>query len=169
LQRFSQPHAYELFGTHLALDDYRQQIETLFAQHPDPDLFSRPVFWPNGGRIVIGSTPLRRGHATAGPRRSVINPVPVRKVRRRAQCNPVLRHTLYLWANLSRCSCPWDETYYQTLRARGKSHSCALRCLGQRWLKILWKRWQTRTRYDAELHQQNQLQHGSWVLKLQNA
>jgi hypothetical protein len=29
--------------------------------------------------------------------------------------------------------------------------------------------WQTRTCYDASLHQQNQLQHGSWVLKLTNA
>jgi hypothetical protein len=33
--------------------------------------------------------------------------------------------------------------------------------------KILWKMWQTRTCYDAALHQKNQLKHGSWVLKLQ--
>jgi hypothetical protein len=81
----------------------------------------------------------------------------------------VLRHTVYLWADLSRRICPWANTYYQSLRKRGKSHACALRCLGQRWLKILWKMWQTRTCYDASLHQQNQLQHGSWVLKLTNA
>ena len=48
-------------------------------------------------------------------------------------------------------------------------HACALRCLGQRWLKILWKMWQTRTHYDAELHQQHQFRHGSWMLKLRNA
>jgi hypothetical protein len=29
--------------------------------------------------------------------------------------------------------------YYEQLRTRGKSHARALRCLGQRWLKILWK------------------------------
>jgi hypothetical protein len=28
---------------------------------------------------------------------------------------------------------------------------------------------QTGTRYDAELHARNQLKHGSWVLKIQNA
>jgi hypothetical protein len=33
--------------------------------------------------------------------------------------------------------------------------------------KILWKMWQTGSCYDAELHQKNQLRHGSWVLKLQ--
>ena len=55
------------------------------------------------------------------------------------------------------------------MRERGKSHACALRCLGQRWLKILWKMWQDRTRYDAELHSRNQLKHGSWVLKIKTA
>lgn len=40
------------------------------------------------------------------------------------------------------------------------------RALGQRWLKILWKMWQTRRPYDAELHQRNQAAHGSWVLSL---
>ena len=93
---------------------------------------------------------------------------PLHKVYVRWHCHKGLRHTVYLWANLSRHDCPWAETYYQSLRQRGKSHAGALRCLGQRWLTILWKMWQTRSCYDAELHQKNQLQHGSWVLKLQS-
>jgi hypothetical protein len=68
-----------------------------------------------------------------------------------------------------RQSCPWAAVYYEQLRTRGKNHACALRSLGQRWLKILWKMWQTGTRYDAELHARNQLKHGSWVLKIQHA
>jgi integrase len=52
-------------------------------------------------------------------------------------------------------------------RAKGQSHAQALRCLGNRWLKILWKMWQTRTCYDADLHARNQTQHGSWVLQRQ--
>ena len=43
---------------------------------------------------------------------------------------------------------------------------CALRCLGQRWLKILWKMRQTGRPYDEALHLRNQLRHGSWVLAL---
>jgi len=46
-------------------------------------------------------------------------------------------------------------------RAAGKSHACALRCLAQRWLKILWKMWQTHTPYDPEYHARNQQKHGS--------
>jgi transposase len=160
------------------LDDYRQQIEKLFAQHPDHDLFgSLPGTGPKlAPRLLaeLGEDRLRFDSPQALQCYGGTAPVsyqsgPIHKVRVRHHCNPVLRHTLYLWANLSRYSCPWAETYYQTLRKRGKSHACALRCLGQRWLKILWKMWQTRTRYDAELHQKNQLRHGSWVLKLQNA
>jgi hypothetical protein len=56
----------------------------------------------------------------------------------RRHCNKLLRHAVHMWANLSRKSCPWAAVYYEQLRTRGKSHACALRCLGQRWLKILW-------------------------------
>jgi transposase len=90
----------------------------------------------------------------------------VRKVRFRRACQKVLRHTVHLWANLSRAACPWAETYYRRKREQGQSYACVLRCLGQRWLKILWKMRRTGQRYDAELHQRNQLKHGSWVLGL---
>ena len=78
----------------------------------------------------------------------------------------VLRHTVHLWAQCCLRVCPWAEVYYRQKRAAGKSHACALRCLGQRLLKILWKMLQTRQPYDADLHARNQKQHGSWVLAL---
>lgn len=90
----------------------------------------------------------------------------IHRVHLRRQCNKSLRNAVHFWANLSRDSCPWAATYYAALRAKGKSHACALRALGQRWLKVLWKMWQTRTLYDADLHARNQLKHGSWVLQL---
>ena len=90
----------------------------------------------------------------------------IHRVYLRRQCNKSLRNAVHLWANLSREFCPWAATYYAALRAKGKSHACALRALGQRWLKIVWKMWQTRTLYDADLHARNQLKHGSWVLQM---
>jgi transposase len=160
------------------LDDYRQQIEKLFAQHPDHDLFgSLPGAGPKiAPRLLVelGEDRARFESAQALQGYAGTAPVsyqsgPVHRVQIRWRCNKILRHSVHLWVDRSRCSCPWAETYYQSLRQRGKSHACALRCLGQRWLKILWKMWQTRTCYDAELHQKNQLRHGSWVLKLQTA
>jgi hypothetical protein len=45
-------------------------------------------------------------------------------------------------------------------------HAAALRCLGQRWVKILWTMWQSRTPYDEPRHTRNQVRHGSWVVGL---
>jgi hypothetical protein len=52
----------------------------------------------------------------------------------------------------SRKGCQWAAEYYARKREEGKSHACALRCLGQRWLKILWRIWQNRTPYDDHSH-----------------
>src|SRR4249920_968066 len=51
-------------------------------------------------------------------------------------------------------------------RTKDHSHARALRCLGQRWLKIIHKMWMDRTPYNAELHHLNQVKHGSWVFQL---
>jgi hypothetical protein len=71
--------------------------------------------------------------------------------------------------NTSRKTCRRAQAYHQAKREQGKSHSGALRCLGQRRLKILWKMWQTHTPYDPEYHARNQQRHGSWVLQFQPA
>jgi hypothetical protein len=77
-----------------------------------------------------------------------------------------LRTCLFLWAEQSRRRCAWAQAYYRAHRQRGQNHATALRCLGQRWLKILWRMWQDRTPYDEALHIRNQVRHGSWVLEL---
>ena len=160
------------------LDAYRTEIEKLFAEHPDHKLFgSLPGAGPKiAPRLLgeIGSDRARYEDPTglqclAGTAPVSYQSGQIHKVYLRRHCNKPLRHAVHLWANSSRRYCAWAAVYYDQLRARGKSHACALRCLGQRWLKILWKMWQTGTPYDSELHTRNQLQHGSWVLKIQSA
>jgi transposase len=157
------------------IDAYRAEIEKLFAEHPDHDLFGS---LPGAGRKLaprllgeVGSDRARFEdpcslQCLAGTAPVSYQSGQIHKVLIRRQCNKSLRHTVHLWADLSRHSCSWAAVYYGQLRERGKSHACALRCLGQRWLKILWKMWQTHTLYDADLHTRNQLQHGSWVLQI---
>jgi transposase len=160
------------------LEEYRQRIVELFNRHPDHDLFgSLPGA---GGKLAprllaeIGSQ--RSTFADAEGLQCIAGTAPItiksgkyccyQQVR--YACNDTLRATVHLWANLSRTKCAWAEAYYQKHRRDGQSHACALRCLGQRWLKILWKMWQTQTRYDEALHTRNQTRHGSWVLTLQS-
>lgn len=157
------------------LDEYRSAIEELFARHPDHDLFgSLPgVGSKLAPRLMseLGEDRSRfEGHQ---PLQSLAGTAPVsfqsgqiHRVRLRRACNSHLRHAVHLWADCSRAVCGWAQAYYQAHRQRGKSHASALRCLGHRWLEILWKMWQTRTRYDAELHARNQQKHGSWVIQI---
>ena len=160
------------------LELYRERIEALFARHPDHDLFgSLPGIGPKlGPRLLaeLGSDRDRFDSAQslqcyAGTAPVTIQSGQIVKRMMRRACQMSLRTAVHFWANASRRACPWAQAYYAAHRARGKSHACALRCLGQRWLKILWKMWQTKTPYDADLHARNQQQHGSWVLKLEPA
>jgi len=157
------------------LKEYRTYIEALFGQHPDHDLFgSLPGLGRKLGPRMLGEVGDDRSRfETPQAMQCYGGSAPVsyesgqiRKVQFRRACNKHLRHALHLWANLSRVDCPWAEAYYQQKRSEGKSHACALRCLAQRWLKILWKMWQTRTPYDERIHLRNQIQHGSWVISL---
>ena len=157
------------------LQEYRQAIEALFARHPDQDIFgSLPGAGPKLAPRLLGEL----GNAltrfdTAESLQCYGGSAPVtrqsgkqRWVGFRRACNRRLRQTLHLWADLSRHRCAWAEAYYQHKRQQGHAHATALRCLTQRWLKILWKMWQTHTRYDEALHTRNQVRHGSWVVAL---
>lgn len=157
------------------LDGYREAIEKLFAVHPDSDMFgSLPGAGPKlAPRLLseIGSD--RQLYESPAGLQCMAGTAPVsyqsgqiHKVLMRRACNKSLRYAIHLFAEKSRSQCSWAATYYEDQIGRGKSHATALRCLGQRWLKIIWKMWQSSQAYDPELHQRNQLKHGSWVLKL---
>ena len=155
---------------------YRQRIEERFQQHPDHDLFgSLPGAGPKLAPRLLAEVGDQRGRfESAEGLQAFAGTAPVtyqsgqieRHLVRRA-CAPFLRCAVHQWANHSRKRCAWAQAYYQAHRNKGQSHACALRCLGQRWLKILWKMWQDGTCYDEALHMRNQQKHGSWVLALQ--
>jgi len=154
---------------------YRQQIEKLFAEHPDHDLFGS---LPGAKKMLaprllgaVGSDPERYGsqevlQCIAGTAPVSYQSGKISKVRVRWSCDKFLRHTIHLWADCFRKASAWGQAYYQKKRKDGMSHACVMRCLGQRLLKILFRMLKERTPYDAELHARNQLKHGSWVLQL---
>ena len=157
------------------LQEYRQEIRRLFNEHPDHDLFGS---LPGAGeklapRLLSEMGSDRSLFENAQALQCYVGTAPVsfqsgqvHQVYVRFMCNKSFRHAVHLWADLSRKLCSWAQIYYQAQRARGKTHAAALRCLGQRWLKILWKMWQSKTSYNPELHTANQLKHGSWVLSV---
>jgi len=157
------------------LDEYRKRIVGLFGDHPDHDCFgSLPGAGPKiAPRLLSELGANREVFQTAESLQNYAGTSPVTKqsgrsrivILRRA-CNKTLRATVHLWADLSRRACVWAEAYYQKKKADGMNHTAALRCLGQRWVKILWKMWQTGTPYNEALHLKNQTRHGSWLIQL---
>jgi transposase len=160
------------------IEEYRQRITAAFQTHPDHDIFgSLP-----GAKETLGPRLL----AELGSVREVfpdadslmcmagVSPVSfqsgqIRKTHIRWACDRFLRHTVHLWSNASRRTCSWAQAYYQTKRAQGHSHASALRCLGKRWLKVLWRLWYNRLAYDDSIHLKSLQQHGSFVAKLLNS
>ena len=157
------------------LDEYRRRITEAFAQHPDHDLFGS---LPGAGEKLaprllseLGAVREEYPNADALCCQAGVSPVSFQsgkldKARIRWACDMTFRHTMHLWADCSRKKSPWAQAYYQHKRKEGHGHASALRCLGKRWLKILWRLWTDRKTYDETRHQENQKKHGSWVTAL---
>jgi transposase len=158
------------------LRDYRQEIAKLFQNHPDQHLFGS---LPGAGAVLaprllaaIGTDLQRYGgelsvlQAFAGTAPISFQSGQICKARMRWACDKFMRHTVHLWAECFWKYSPWGAVYYRKKRQEGKSHACALRCLAQRLLKILFRMILDHQPYDADLHTRNQQKHGSWVLSL---
>ena len=157
------------------LDEYRERITRSFGDHPDHDCFGS---LPGAGEKIaprllaeLGADRTRfenheslQAYAGTAPVTQQSGKRSIARIRR--ACNKTLRATVHLWADLSRPLCAWAAAYYKQKKEQGMGHAAALRCLGQRWLKILWKMWQTGKPYDEALHTRNQVSHGSWVIAL---
>jgi hypothetical protein len=159
------------------LDEYRRRIGAAFAQHPDHDIFgSLPGAAAKLAPRLLGEMGSVRAlypNADALCCQAGVSPVRFQsgkldKARIRWACDVTLRHTVHLWSDCSRKKSAWAQAYYQGKRKEGHDHASALRCLGKRWLKILWRLWQQHQRYDETRHQQDQLKHGSWVSSVLN-
>ena len=157
---------------------YRAQIDACFQQHPLSALFSSlPGAGPKMASRLLAEilaipgqgTEPQRLQAQAGMAPVSYQSGQVSVVYLRRQCNRFLQNTVHLWADISRRRSKWAAIYYRAHRKNGKSHACAIRCLGQRWLKIVSAMLRSQTPYDPELHARNQVRHGSWVPALQTA
>jgi transposase len=148
-----------LFALQAQLNEYRRRIAEAFQKHPDHDVFgslpgAKAILGP---RLLgeIGNVRDEYPDADALMCQAGLSPVryqsgQIDKCHLRRACNKVLRTTVHLWVNGSRLSCPWADAYYKAKREEGQSHANALRCLGKRWFKILWRLWQNRQTYDEQ-------------------
>jgi transposase len=70
----------------------------------------------------------------------------------RLKCPKFLRQTFVEWAAQTVNRSFWAGAYYRQQRAKGSSHQAAVRALAFKWIRILYRCWQTGTPYDESVY-----------------
>ena len=155
----------QLLLMHRAVKEYHAEIERFFATLPAAQWMQSlpggksgtviPRVWVELGDAPSRWTSWAHLQAEAGT-------VPVTRqsgkscvVRYRFACNKSLRQAMWWVAFQSLTQSEWAKVYYQQCRARGHRHNQAMRALGAKWLKIIFRMWQHQVPYDEQYHLAN--------------
>ena len=74
------------------------------------------------------------------------------RIRWRYFCPKFFRQTFHELAAQSIQDSFWAGAYYSMQRAKGKDHRAAVRALAFKWIRIIWRCWQTRTPYNEVIY-----------------
>ncbi len=153
-------------------------IAELVPTLPDYELFSSlpgagPVFAPRL-LVAFGEDRERFQSADQVQRYSGIAPVTVRSgnsswVHWRWACPTFVRQTFVEWAEKTVYRSFWAGAYYRQQRNKGASHYVAVRALAFKWIRILYRCWQSRTPYNETLYLQALQRRGSRLIPQQSA
>jgi transposase len=138
-----------------------KEIEERFNGHPDMAIFDS---FPGAGPALaprllaaMGSDRSRFDSADEIQKYSGIAPVTERSgkhawIHRRFACPKFLRQTFHEFAGQSIKFCSWARGYYDMKRGRGIGHHAAVRALAYKWIRIIFRCWQDRARYNEEIY-----------------
>ena len=159
---FSALHYVELVAQLVTIREaYDDQIALLLARHADAVIFRS---FPGVGPVTaasllaeIGEDRDRFPNAEALLAEAGLAPVTrrsgqTRRVRFRYAANHHLRQSFTWMAYNSLEESDWARNAYRDARQRGQRSYRALRGLGSRWARIVYRCWQDRTTYDASRH-----------------
>lgn len=140
------------------LDEAIQQVS---ATHPDYFIFSSfPVAGPvMAPRLIVAFGSQRERYGNASQILSLSGIAPVMKasgrqctIHSRWACPKFLRQTFHEYAGLSIQRCAWARAFYETQKARGKGHHAAVRALAFKWVRIMFRCWQSRQPYHENFY-----------------
>jgi len=142
------------------LAGYDRAIADAVARHPDARCFAH---LPGAGPVTVATLIAELGEdrsrfPTPGSLLAEAGLAPVtrqsgssRRVVFRYAANHHLRAIWNQWMLTAIRISPWTREAYDAARARGHSHNRAVRSVGARWGRILWRCWQDRIAYDPTL------------------
>lgn len=144
-----------------AIARFDVEIAAVTEKLPDYSLFrvlpgAGPAFAP---RLLAAFGEQRERYTCAAELQKYAGIAPVTErsgkkswVHWRMQCPKFLRQTFVEWAASSIPRSFWAGAYYRSRRDQGCSHQAALRALAFKWIRILYRCWQTRTPYDESTY-----------------
>ena len=147
----------QLRTTLRAIESFDAEIATVSQTLPDYALFSA---LPGAGAtlaprllVAFGEQRERYGSAAEVQRYAGIAPVTESSGKKhwvhwRLQCPTFLRQTFVEWAGQTINKSFWAGAYYRQQRDKGSSYQAAVRSLAFKWIRILYRCWQTNTPYD---------------------
>jgi transposase len=151
----------QLMLTLETIREYDDDIANRFKDHVDYKLFDS---LPGAGAVfgprllaAFGSNRDRYGSADELARFSGVAPVLKRSgqkswVHWRYACPKFLRQTFVEWAYQTTKYSFWAKEFYEKKRAEGKHHQATLRMLAFKWIRVLFRCWQTNTPYDESAY-----------------
>jgi transposase len=144
-----------------AIETFDHAIAQRAQSHPDFPFFDA---LPGAGavlapRLLVAFGEQRDRYASAEELQKYAGIAPVTErsgnktwVHWRLQCPKFLRQTFVEWAAESTRHSFWARAYYQQQRDKGASHQAAVRALAFKWIRILFRCWQNRTRYEEAVY-----------------
>ena len=119
--------------------------------------------------VAFGEQRQRFKNAAELQRYSGIAPVTERSGKKhwahwRWQCPTFLRQTFVDWAAQTINKSFWAGVYYRQQRDKGCSHQATVRALAFKWIRILYRCWQTRTPYNEAVYLKALKRRGSPLL-----
>ncbi|UCC55236.1 MAG: IS110 family transposase [Gammaproteobacteria bacterium] len=156
-----------------AIHRYDDEIAELAPKHPDYGLFSAlPGAGPSlAPRLLVafGEQRERFDSAAALQKYAGIAPVTERSGKKhwvhwRWQCPTFLRQTFVEWAAQTINKSFWAGAYYRQQRDKGCTYQAAVRALAFKWIRILYRCWQTKTPYNESVYLNTLKRRGSPLL-----
>jgi transposase len=157
-----------------AIDRYDREIAELAPTLPDYPLFRElPGAGPQlAPRLLVAFGEQRERFQGADELQKYAGIAPVTErsgkkswVHWRLQCPRFLRQTFVEWAGQTINKSFWAGAYYRQQREKGSSHQVAVRALAFKWIRILYRCWQTRTQYDETTYLNALRKRGSPLIK----
>ncbi len=158
--------ARQLLLLNQAIREYDREIRKALSQHPQASVVQTlPCGHTSKARIIAALGDDKQRYRSATELTSAVGIAPIttpsgksRYVSSRWATSKFLRQTFHELAVVTIKRCPWSKAFYDSQIAKGNTSRMAKRALAYKWIRIIYRCWQTGTPYDQQKYLQRLIQ-----------